>query len=152
MRIFVVFAALFLVGCQTATQNTTTAQGPSSSPPANYRQLAIDHVKKTFFDPYSIRDAEISAPKLAAGPSLNSNGFNTPWVVCIRANAKNRMGAYTGRKVTAIALSDSGVVNSWDEMQYSQTVCGDVSYERFPEIEVGYQPPAIPKDGGKPKA
>lgn len=143
MRFFAVISSLFLVGCQTAASDTTPAQSASSSgPPQNYRQFAIDHVKKTFFDPYSIRDAEISAPKLAAGPSLNSNGFNTPWVVCIRANAKNRMGAYTGRKVTAIALSDSGVVNSWDETQYSQTVCGDASYERFPEIEAGYQAPA----------
>lgn len=140
MRILCI-AALFLAGCQTAAQGPSATQKASSAPPQNYRQLAVDHVKKSFFDPYSIRDAEISGPKLAAGPSLNSDGFNTPWIVCIRANAKNQMGAYTGRKVTALAISDAGVVNTWDEAKFSQTVCSDVAYERFPEIEIGYQPP-----------
>lgn len=141
MRVLGIFVALLLVGCQTAAQDSATTQASSTSgPPANYRQLAAEHVKKAFFDPYSIRDAEISAPKKGSGPSLNSDGFNTPWVVCLRANAKNRMGAYAGRKVTALAMSDAAVVNSWDESQFSQTVCGDAAYERFPEIEAGYQP------------
>jgi len=107
-------------------------------------------VKSTFFDPYSIRDAEIAPPKRALGPSLNEDGFTTPWVVCVKANAKNRMGAYTGRKVTALAVSGGKVVNSWGETEYSQMVCGDVVYEPFPEIEEGYKPPAPARGQRRP--
>lgn len=139
-RVFVVVVALALGGCQTAGQGTTQ----SEPPPANYRQIAIAGVKSSFFDPYSVRDAEIAPPKRAAGPSLNEDGFTTPWVICIKANAKNRMGGYTGRKVTALAVSGGKVVNSWDEAKASLMVCDGVTYEPFPEIEEGYRPTAAP--------
>lgn len=130
--------AIALAGCQTdggttaSVASTTADAGP---PPANYRKIAADYVKATFKDPYSIRDAEIAAPKPGSGPSLNADGFKTPWVVCMRANAKNSMGAYTGRKISALAVSDNRVTNAWDETQYSRTVCEGVAYEPFPEIE-----------------
>ena len=92
-------------------------------------------MKSSFKDPYTIRDAEIAAPTPGRGPSLNANGFATPRVVCVKANAKNSMGAYTGRKVTALAVSDSRVVNSWDETQYSLMACEGAVYQPFPEIE-----------------
>ncbi|WP_025036107.1 hypothetical protein [Bradyrhizobium sp. DOA9] len=128
--------ALALAGCQTSGEATPSANAATAgAPPANYRQLAADYVKSSFKDPYSIRDAEIAPPKPGTGPSLNSDGFTTPWVVCLRANAKNSMGAYTGRKVTALALSNEKVVNAWDETQYSRMVCEGVAYTPFPEIE-----------------
>lgn len=139
-------AGLALTGCA-GGDAATTATEPA---PVNYRQAAAAHIRQTFFDPYSIRDAEIAPPKRGAGPSLNADGFKTPWVVCVRANAKNRMGAYAGRKVTALAFSGNAVVNAWDEAQYSQMVCGEVTYEPFPEIEADYKPPA-PSPAARPK-
>ncbi len=123
--------ALALAGCQTVAEGTA----PSEPAPSNYRQLAAAHVRASFNDPYTISDAEIAPPKLAMGPSLNADGFKTPWVVCIRANAKNRMGAYTGRTMTAIAMSGGKVVNSWDEAHAAGMLCADARYEPFPEIE-----------------
>lgn len=120
-----------------AGQDSPSATGSTPAALAsNYRQIVAGHVRETFFDPYSIRDAEIGAPKMAAGPSLNRDGgFYTPWVVCVRANAKNRMGAYTGKHVTAIGMSGTEVVNSWDEAHYSRMVCEGVAYAPFPEID-----------------
>jgi len=131
MRAILIIAggALTLAGCQTA------AESVPSVPPANYRHFVAAHMRTSLFDPYSVRDAEIAAPKRALGPSLNADGFNTPWVVCVRANAKNRFGAYTGRSVSAYAVSAAGVVNSWDEARYSQIVCAGADYGPFPEIE-----------------
>jgi hypothetical protein len=123
---------------------TTACSGPASQtpgptagevPPSDYRRIVAASVKDLFFDPYSIRDAEIAPPKRGVGPSLNSDGFTTPWIVCVRAHAKNRMGAYTGRKITAFALSGGKVVNSWDEAHYSALVCQGVAFEPFTEIE-----------------
>lgn len=140
VRMTALGAALMLAGCQTTTE---TVMEPVSAPPANYRQIAATHIRSVFFDPFSIRDAEIAPPKRGAGPSLNNDGFNTPWVVCVRANAKNRMGGYTGRTITALAISGNSVVNSWDEAHYSRMVCDGAAYEPFPEIEAG----GIPKRG-----
>lgn len=124
--------ALALAGCQTDGAAVAAQAGPA---PANYRQLAAEHVRTSFKDPYTIRDAEIAAPKPGSGPSLNADGFKTPWVICMRANAKNALGAYTGRKVTAIAVSDARVVNAWDDVQAAGYICQGVAYEPFPEIE-----------------
>jgi hypothetical protein len=142
MKAWVALIALMLCGCATAPPEGTSA---GASPPENYRAVAAEHVKSAFVDPYSIRDAEIAPPKLAAGPSLNNDGgFYTPWLVCVRANAKNRMGAYAGRQVTALAMSGNKVVNSYDEAHFSRQVCGDAVYEPFPEIETGAPRPAPP--------
>jgi len=131
-------AALVSACASQAPQSTSPASSPQ--PPANYREIVAAGVRETFVDPYSIRDAEIAAPKMAMGPSLNSDGFTTPWVVCVRANAKNRMGGYTGREVTAFAVNGGKVVNSWDEAHYSRAVCSDVYFQPFPEIEQGVKP------------
>src|SRR5262249_55271923 len=118
----VLTAAITTAGCQTASDQQPSTGGP---PPANYRAVAADHLRKSLFDPYSVRDAQIAAPKQAAGPSLNSDGFYTPWVICVRANAKNRFGAYTGPQHTALAVKGGQVVNSWDEAHHSASLCGD---------------------------
>lgn len=134
-------AAIALAALVTACAgHTPQSSGPVASgdvPPANYREIVAGSVQDHFVDPYSIRDAEIAPPKRAMGPSLNTDGFTTPWVVCVRTNAKNRMGGYTGRQVMAFALSSTAVVNSWDEAHYSRMVCGNVVYQPFPEIEQG---------------
>ena len=49
-------------------------------------------------DPYSARDAEISNVVTA------STTFGPRPMVCVRANAKNAYGAYTGRQKYAINL------------------------------------------------
>lgn len=135
MRKLLMISALALGGCQTDGGAPTASNAPPAAPPANYRQLAAAYVKSSFKDPYSIRDAEIAAPKMGSGPSLNSDGFKTPWVVCIRANAKNAMGAYTGRKFTAIAMNETSVTNAWDAPEATGYLCNGLPYQPFPEIE-----------------
>src|SRR5690554_5255712 len=66
---------------------TTGSIGPQ---PADYREIVKAHVRATFFDPYSIRDAYISRP-FPGGTVINSNmESGMGWVVCLKANAKNR--------------------------------------------------------------
>src|SRR5262245_2767926 len=109
---FLCAVALTLAGCSGATPEG--AANSSNPYPGNYRELAAGYIREHFFDPYSIRDAEIAPPKLAMGPGLLGDGsFATPWVVCVRANAKNRFGAYIGRTATGIQVYRGKAVGAY---------------------------------------
>lgn len=56
------------------------------------------------------------------------------WTVCIRANAKNRMGAYIGKQATAFRFRGGELVPSVDGPGID-AYCSDASYAPFPEIE-----------------
>lgn len=74
--------------------------------PDNWRQLARDYIRTSYFDPFSVRDSE------ASPPFRNAKAFHDHgWTVCIRTNAKNRMGAYTGRTVQSIDIKFGKVVD-----------------------------------------
>jgi hypothetical protein len=98
--------ALPLGGCITTDNASATPDNPY---PANYKALIRAAKSDLFVDPDSVRDATISAPKLAAGP-IPSNSNNapskwvTPWIVCVRANARNRMGGYGGKTMVAVLI------------------------------------------------
>jgi hypothetical protein len=55
------------------------------------RASILANIKASYFDPYSIRDAEISN----AAPTMGIDG-ETVFNICIAANAKNRYGALRG--------------------------------------------------------
>lgn len=95
--------------------------------PFDYRNIVKDYVKRTFFDPYSLRDVSLSYPNF--GRIL----FNQGWIVCLEANAKNRMGAYTGLQRTAYLIVNRKIVNSLDraELCYSSSI----SFSPFPELD-----------------
>jgi hypothetical protein len=124
--VWAVFALVLLAGCQTSGEGQSpTASAPPL--PTNYRQIVIENVKKTFIDPRSIRDAAISEP-------IPGNAIMGPvTTVCVRANAKNKMGAYTG--VTTTAFIFRGGQLSSTESQYTAGLCAGAPYAPFPEIE-----------------
>jgi hypothetical protein len=140
-RLIALSTALALAGCSGTTPETAAQEG--NPYPANYRQLAIEYVKASFVDPYSIREAEIAKPKLAMGAGLLGDGsFATPWLVCVRANAKNRLGAYVGRSETAIQVYGGKAVGSYGgpadfaggSIDAGAAACAGASYTPFPEI------------------
>lgn len=60
--------------------------------PADYRQQVYAYLPNSLKDPYSVRDAEISAPTVVFVGLVN--GGNAPGA-CVRLNAKNSLDAYT---------------------------------------------------------
>lgn len=122
-QVLAVLALAFLILFTLVAISLPTTQPIPPTP--NYRAIIANHVRATFSNPDSIRDALIAPPKMMAGaPSLNTDGrVYTPWVVCLHANAR----------ITALALSGRRVVNSWDEAQ-SRALCADAVYERLPEV------------------
>jgi hypothetical protein len=109
--------------------------------PANYRQIVAVHVRTTFLDPYSVRDASIAPPRAGSLSRPDIIWVERGWIVCLRANAKNRMGGYTGLTTSAMLVRAGAVVTSHSgEDHYEvRTSCADARYEPFPEIEAGGQ-------------
>lgn len=130
-------AALALSACSTTTATPTSAD--AGAPPVNYRQAVIDNVRSTFVDPYSIRDASISQP-LYASAVFDGNSLipRNGWIVCVRANAKNRMGGYIGQQLSVMLFNGESVVLSIGGPGFQGQVeeeCNPAVYAPFPEIE-----------------
>lgn len=136
LRMMLVAAAATIVGACASNQTASQGQAP---PPANYREQVSARVKKTFFDPYSVRDAAISRPFLQSAAFDGITPIpHSGWMVCVRANAKNRMGAYTGLTETGFMFSGDTIMDA----DFRGHFCAGAaaSYEPFPEIERGGQP------------
>lgn len=135
LAVILSMTAPLLAGCAGGgTGATETPLLDSASLPPNYRQIIVSKVKETFFDPYSIRDASISQPiagRAALGPVAT---------ICVRSNAKNRMGGYTGLKATSYTFR-AGALTVVDD-QYAALTCDKATYEPFPEIDAGSPPRA----------
>lgn len=97
-----------------------------------------DYVKSTFIDPYSIRDAQIAPPRPGQMNIPGTFRQESGWIVCMRANAKNRMGGYVGIRDTVLVIRDGRVLgaHSGEPIHYDiRTNCRDAKYERFAEVE-----------------
>jgi hypothetical protein len=115
-----------LVGC------TTAPSGADAGPyPARYREIAQSHLKTTLFDPYSARDFQVASPKVGQMNIPGTFSIETGWLVCYRGNAKNRMGAYTGVKDSAMLIRNDNVITSNEDPNHYEvrTNCRDVKYE-----------------------
>ena len=92
-KLLILAAGVMLVGCQTSDPGQVDRRIAAQRPPSPaVRQLVVNEARNILLDPYSVRDVAISS----LIPDLNSvekNGF-----VCVRFNAKNPYGAYTGLK------------------------------------------------------
>lgn len=114
--------ATILSGCVPVTEGDIKDAGPM---PKNYRQIVAKNLRETLFDPYSVRDAQISEPRVhraVVGPL---------WNVCFRGNAKNRYGAYTGLKYTIYVIRDGRITSSADGAEYN---CRDAKFSKFNEL------------------
>ena len=94
-------------------------------PPSDYRRLMKTYINKDFFDPYSLRDVALSEP--VAGQMYGSYG----WIVCLQANAKNRMGGYIGLSKTAYLIKNNAIATT----EKNSPFCETVPLQPWPEME-----------------
>ena len=123
-KVGLLIVALSLFGCNYAISQQQAGQYPS-----NYRDVIKAYMNNTYYDPYSLRDVSISAPE-----PRNVVGYKG-WVVCVQANAKNRLGGYTGLETTAYMLSQGAVADTFT----GQDICDKVSLTPWPEMTAGGQ-------------
>jgi len=110
-----VLVALTLAGCSSTLQDQES-YGP---PPSNYRQMARDYLKRTLLDPYSVRDAEIAAPVVKH--SFHLIDPLPGWTICVRYNAKNRMGGYVGLTENVLLVRNNRITVSQNEIAQHST-------------------------------
>jgi hypothetical protein len=97
----------------------------NSVPPSKALKKAIvEAARDILFDPYSVRDAEIS--------NVADFGNGTQGV-CVKVNSKNQMGGYTGRQAHAITMS--GTILLRDQVNHPLCARPDVRWRKFPELE-----------------
>jgi hypothetical protein len=121
-RLPIAVIAAALAGCAPAATPTVADPGPK---PADYKASLRVYITTNFFDPYSLRDVAISKP--VAGKMYDQSG----WVVCLRLNAKNRMGGYAGLSDTAYLIRNDLVVGA----DSNADVCLTQPHTPWPEIE-----------------
>lgn len=113
-----------LASCQTLVpQSLADSQRP---PNWALRAAIVQAARNVVFDPYSIRDAEVSSVVL-----LNPRaGIQA---VCVKANAKNQFGGYTGRQATGISIRNGMILGATP----GDPRCLDprLRYHPFPELE-----------------
>lgn len=120
--ILVCAVALFLAACATTDPRLAMANIEANLP-TNYKALIIDHAKRDFFDPYSIRSARISEPR----------SWGKLILVCVEANAKNRLGGYTGIQPTVYEFINKELSTSFSNNVF---LCpSDITYRPFPDLE-----------------
>jgi hypothetical protein len=123
-KTMIAVAGLVLSGCVTQEQ-VDKVMASQRSPTAAEKAAIVNASRDYFFDPYSIRDAEISDVV-----RLNDQGLEA---VCVKANAKNRMGAYTGRTATSVRLIKGKPTSTLE----NAPACSmpQMRYRPFPELE-----------------
>ena len=123
------FAAtvLLLTACAAAPSAVSSDPGHY---PENYRALVKEWMRNTLFDPYSVRDLEITAPtKGTLWRGLVFGGALPAWIVCATFNAKNRFGGYVGRSTSVLFIRDNAVITTEDSGSNTMSSyrCGAVS-------------------------
>lgn len=127
-------SAISLASCQ-------TDQAAAPVPPApDVRSIVLSNKGALWKDPESIRNASITPPRRHyMGP------FGDMWHVCVRANAKNGFGGYTGEKDMLIGIYDDG--RRPEALRENAPESCDMPHEAFPELNGEYRATASKKPG-----
>lgn len=126
MNKFITLAVVAAIAsCATPPQEDMVAIVAKSTPPSSALRAQIAEAARDFLiDPYSVRDAEIS----------NVGTFSTGTQgVCVKANAKNRSGGYTGREVMGITFKGGVLTGTYPRHPYCNAA--DLKWHRFNELE-----------------
>ena len=107
--------------------------------PDNYRADLLAALHTYVNDPTNIRDAYLS------DPAIKPLGTQNRYVACVRYNAKNSDGRYTGNR-EVLATFVAGRFDQFVDLQLNpanqssqatamKELCAQADYKRFPELE-----------------
>jgi hypothetical protein len=107
--------------------------------PDNYKTDLLAALHTYVSDPANIRDAYVSDPAIRPIGALNR------YSACVRFNARNSDGRYTGSKdVLAVFVAgrfdqfvdpSTGPANPSSQANAIKELCSQAGYKRFPELE-----------------
>lgn len=115
---------MLLTACQTTEEIQESFEKAKPAPQAVKAAIVRD-ARDFLADPYSIRDAEISYMQLNTRSGIH-------WL-CVKANAKNAMGGYTGRQALEVWVRAGQLVGNVP----NSPACRQPSlrWQPFPELE-----------------
>ena len=118
---------LLLCGCNSdwIAARDRTAQ-VNAAPPVNYRAEIVALMRTYLNNPARVRDAYVSEPELRTLDNISR------YMVCVRYNARNASGQYTGSKDSLVTFSQGRLENIIDS---ARGQCRDAAYQPFPELE-----------------
>ena len=142
-RTVLILLSVTLAGCVAQTTSPAPSLSAADIVPSNYKEWIVDAMFSRLKDPYSIRSSEISAPDMGfIGLLRGVSGA----VVCVRYNAKNSFGAYTGISSSAFIFADGRLADAiWD----NPIACNNAIYMPFPELEAVHRGVSAPLAASK---
>lgn len=121
-----------LTGCA-----TPTAQTIADAVPVNYEAQIRQAARDVYVDPGSIRDVEISEPFPVSAVFDGSTPFpHSGYAVCMVANARNRMGGYTGRQPQLFLFKQGRIALVIGGADFGPQVADHCARGRYRPIEV----------------
>ena len=115
---------LFLAASACVSVRVDDLVSAAAPPSPQARARIVEAARDALLDPYSVRDAEISY----VGVFQNGLQF-----VCVRANAKNAFGGYTGRDTLAVYMKDNVPTGSGRNPQLCNNA--NLRWTKFQELE-----------------
>jgi hypothetical protein len=133
MRWLAIAAALLLAACATdvgPSEAELKAQWEAQNVvPQNYKQDLLAFLHTYLNDPTHVRDASVSPP-------VRKNvGQGERYVACVRYNARNSDGKYTGIKDGAAIYVSAKLDRFLDTPRFTNELCKDAVYAPFPELQ-----------------
>ena len=124
---------LIVSGCTTnlePTQAELRAQWEAQNIyPQNYKDDLLAFLRTYLNDPTHIRDAAVSQPQ------LKTVDPGERYVACVRYNARNSDGKYTGSKDSAVVYRLGKLDQFFDNPKIAKDFCKDAAYAPFPELQ-----------------
>ncbi len=114
---------VLLTSCTSSPQVRDTTDNTVGAYPINYRELIRRHVRQVFLAPHSLRSVSIGPP--VAGTIQDKTG----WLVCMTADAKNRMEDYTGLETRIYVIRGQQVIGSSTDFH---GYCNQVTMDPWP--------------------
>jgi hypothetical protein len=119
-----IIIAASLTACGGSGQVRSGGEDDVGPYPTNWKSIVKSYIQNNYLDPRSVTHSE------AAPPFRKTTLFyDFGWMVCIRNNAKNQFGGYTGRRITELGIKRGRVVDVDDK---SDLFCRDAKFEPLP--------------------
>lgn len=104
MKKIIYIFLIFIVSCATIPTPHEVETADYGVYPYAYQEVVKNFMSETLFDPYSAIYSNWQGP--SKGWYGVSNRVSFGYRVCVKINAKNRMGGYTGGKVYFFIIND----------------------------------------------
>ena len=138
MKRSIIFMTLLLnTACAVREANLQMFDNQRPTTPSE-RASILANIKASYFDPYSIRDAEISN----AAPTMGIDG-GTVFNICVAANAKNGYGAYAGRQTTLYYVTTNARVLNTNQDAFAELFCVNKRLKYEPFVGAAWAPIAL---------